>query len=378
MSTEQINIFISGDFAPNKFIYDIIENGNYHLLYNDILPLIKSSDISITNLERPLIEDGIPLDKTGPNLKAPIKCIEALKYAGFDMVTIANNHILDYGPEGLFSTMNVCDQYHIKHIGAGANLEEARRIQYFDLKGRRIAFINCCENEWSTTNGEEPGCNPLNEVDVYYQIEDAKTNANFVILIIHGGHETYEYPSPRMKKLYRWFVDLGVDAVIGHHTHCFSGYEIYKEKPIVYSLGNFIFPDDSPHSLWNIGAAAIVSIQGSSIGLALSPFTQGDGKNGVHLFNEREREEWLRREKDKTELIQDDKLLLLRFRDFVAQNERIYRGFLEPNTSPWILAAKNRGILPRTVRGSKRLLFWNIIRAESHRDIILELLSRDK
>jgi poly-gamma-glutamate synthesis protein (capsule biosynthesis protein) len=66
-------------------------------------------------------------------------------------------------------------------------------------------------------------------------------NSNYTILIVHGGHETFEYPRPRMKKLYRYFIDVGVDVVIGHHTHCFSGHEIYKGKPIFYSLGNFVF-----------------------------------------------------------------------------------------------------------------------------------------
>lgn len=378
MNDNTINIFISGDFAPRLRMNEVIANENYLSLYNDILPFIKEADISITNLESPLIEDGKPIAKTGPNLKAPLKSIEALKFAGFDMVTLANNHMMDYGKEGLFSTIQACEKNNIKHIGAGANNEEAKRIVYFEAKGHRIAFINCCENEWSTTHGETPGCNPLDEVGLFYQIQDAKAKADQVILIIHGGHETYEYPSPRMKKLYRWFVDLGVDAVIGHHTHCFSGYEVYKGKPIVYSLGNFVFDSDKRKSSWNIGAAAMLTIQESNIDLALYPFTQCDDSVGLHLFDEKKKEEWLEKEQIKTSQIQDDKLLYDKFKGFVAKQERLYRGYLEPKSPSWVLAAKNRGWLPRRICGAKRLLFQNIIRAEAHRDIVLELLSRDK
>lgn len=378
MNNKPINIFVSGDFAPRMRVNEVIKNSEYQLLFNDIMPLIQDADIAITNLESPLLEKGTPIAKTGPNLKAPIKSIEALKYAGFDMVTLANNHMMDYGQEGLFSTINSCEANQIKYLGAGTNLEEAKRIQYFELKERRIAFINCCENEWSTTQGEEPGCNPLNEVGIYYQIVEAKKDADFVILIIHGGHETYEYPSPRMKKLYRWFVDLGVDTVIGHHTHCFSGYEVYKGKPIVYSLGNFIFDSDKRNSSWNIGAAAMVSIQETKIELALYPFTQCDDSVGVQLFDEKEKEEWLAKEQIKTSQIQDDKLLYEKFKGFVAKQERLYRGYLEPKSPSWVLAAKNRGWLPRRICGAKRMLYQNIIRAEAHRDIVLELLSRDK
>lgn len=378
MNNETIKIFISGDFAPRLRVDEVIKKGDYQLLYNDILPLIKDADISITNLESPLIENGKPSAKTGPNLKAPVKSIEALKFAGINMVTLANNHMMDFGQEGLFSTIKACEENQIVHIGAGVNLEDAKRIQYFERKDKKIAFINCCENECSTTVGDEPGCNPLSEVGLFYQINEAKSNSDYVILIIHGGHETFEYPSLRMKKLYRWFVDLGVDAVVGHHTHCFSGFEIYKEKPIVYSLGNFIFDGDKRKSSWNIGAAAIVSIQESNVGLVLVPFAQCDDNVGVQLFEEKRKEDWFTKERLKTAIIQDDKLLYDEFRTFVATQERMYRGFLEPKSSSLILAAKNRGWLPRRVRGAKQLLLWNIIRAEAHRDILLELLTREK
>ena len=102
--------------------------------------------------------------------------------------------------------------------------------------------------------------------------QEAKANADFLILIIHGGHETYELPSPRMKKLYRWFIDLGVDAVIGHHTHCYSGSEVYKNKPIVYSLGNFIFDSKIRDASWNYGVFAVLSLSADRVIIELVPF----------------------------------------------------------------------------------------------------------
>jgi len=236
-----INIFISGDFAPSLRVSELIQNQEYHKIYNDMLPIIQEADISITNLELPLIDKGTPIDKTGPNLKAPINSIEALKFARFNMVTLANNHIMDYGAEGLFSTIKICKENNIDYLGAGSCLNEAKQVKYIYCKNAKIAFINVAENEWSSTFGNEPGVNPLNEISIFYQVKEAKQNADYTILIIHGGHETFEFPSPNMKERYRYFVDLGVDAVLGHHTHCFSGHEIYKGKLIIYSMGNFIF-----------------------------------------------------------------------------------------------------------------------------------------
>ena len=191
---DEISIFISGDFSPRHRASEVIRNKEFSLLYSDVLPYIQKADISITNLESPLIDDGIPISKTGPNLKSPIESVEALKFAGFDMVTLANNHMMDYGAEGLYSTISTCENNGIRCIGAGRNFIEASKICYFERKGKTIAFINCCENEWSTTVDANPGCNPLNEVNIYYQIQEAKANADFVILIIHGGmrHTNYQ------------------------------------------------------------------------------------------------------------------------------------------------------------------------------------------
>ena len=374
----EIKIFISGDFRPIGRINKLIENQNYDLIYNDILPIIKDSDISITNLECPLIENGIPIKKTGPNLKSSIKSIDALKYAGFNMVTLANNHMMDYDIDGLNSTIKICKKNDIEYIGAGQNITEAQTIKYFSIKNKKIAFINCCENEWSTTFGDYPGCNPLNEIDIYNQIKEAKSNSDYIIVIIHGGHEMYEYPSPRMKKLYRWFIDLGVDAVIGHHTHCFSGYEIYNKKPIVYSLGNFVFDNSKMrNNIWNYGAAAVLSISNNNLKLILHPYSQCNDKPGCTLLDDNKKEIWFKNENAKSIKIQNDKLLLDEYLSFINMKEKLYRNYLEPKSNKYIIAAKNKGILPRRINKEKALLYLNLIKTESHRDILLHILQNN-
>ena len=373
---DEISIFISGDFSPRHRASEVIRNKEFTLLYGDVLPYIQKADISITNLESPLIDDGIPIPKTGPNLKSSIESVEALKFAGFDMVTLANNHMMDYGAEGLYSTISTCENNGIRCIGAGRNFIEASKICYFERKGKTIAFINCCENEWSTTVDANPGCNPLNEVNIYYQIQEAKANADFVILIIHGGHETYELPSPRMKKLYRWFIDLGADAVIGHHTHCYSGSEVYKNKPIIYSLGNFIFYKKTPNPSWNIGVFSILSLTNDGVKIKLYPFEQFNSKMGLCLLAPDETNRWKQINKDKTEIINNDTKLTEMFEAFCSKNERLYRSYIEPNSNKYILAAKNRGWLKRHISGNKALLYLNIIGNESHRDLLLQLLKK--
>lgn len=373
-----INIFVSGDFAPKFRIMELIDKEDYQSVFNDILPIIKESDFSITNLESPLIDEGTPIAKTGPNLKASPKSIKALKYAGFDMVTLANNHIMDYGKEGLFSTMDLCEKENIGYVGAGKNLEEAQQIKYVTLQEKIVALISVCENEWSTTQGENAGANPLNEVLLYYQIQEAKTKSDYLIVFIHGGHELYEYPSPRMKRLYRWFVDLGADAVVGHHTHCFCGYEVYNGKPIFYSLGNFVFDRNVRDSIWNFGAAVVLKLNNDSVDFDLFPYEQCNNNPGIALLTGGRKERWEQEQKEKTSIILDDKDLDAHFEDFVKRSSRLYRSYLEPSRNKYVLAAMNKGVLPRRIKGEKRLLYNNIFRCESHRDVLLTLLKTDK
>lgn len=377
MGNNTIKILITGDFAPRLRVTEAILHGDYESIFGEIKPLIQKVDYSITNLEAPLIDNGIPIAKTGPNLKAPCKSIEALKYAGFNMVTLANNHIMDYGKDGLSSTIDLCRKNNIEYVGAGMNARQAQEIRYISLKGKSIACINIAENEWSTTTSERPGANALSEISVFYQINEAKQKADYTIIIIHGGHELYGLPSPRMKRLYRWFIDIGADAVISHHTHCFSGDEIYKTKPIVYSLGNFVFDHKtSRNTLWNKCAIAILEIQNDSIELKLIPMQQCGETIGAHLVDECKIAQFNSQRQWKNAIINNDKLLEQYYEEFVKSKTCLYSSYMEPIKNKYILGLMNRGILPRFVRGGYKRLLLNIIRTETHRDIILKILSK--
>ena len=180
-----------------------------------------------------------------------------------------------------------------------------------------------------------------------------------------------------MKKLYRWFIDLGADAVIGHHTHCYSGSEVYKNKPIVYSLGNFIFDSKIRDASWNYGVFAVLSLSADRVKIELVPFEQCNKQVGVCLLKSNEVERWINDDIQRNNIIQDDIKLEEEFNAFCKKNERQYRSYLEPNKNKYILAAKNRGWIKRNISGNKALLYLNIIRAEAHRDILINLLSNE-
>lgn len=123
-----------------------------------------------------------------------------------------------------------------------------------------MAFINSCEHEYSQANDENAGCCPLNPVSQYYTIIEAKKRADFVCVFVHSGVEHFQYPIVRMKSNYSFFIDSGDDAVINSHQHCYIGYEYYKEKPIVYGLGNLLFDNGMIDKKWNISYLAKVTL----------------------------------------------------------------------------------------------------------------------
>jgi poly-gamma-glutamate synthesis protein (capsule biosynthesis protein) len=126
-------------------------------------------------------------------------------------------------------------------VGAGADLEEARRALFLERKGWRIAVLAFAENEFGMATEAAAGANPLNPLRNLEDIRRASAQADLTLVLVHGGNEYNPVPSPRMRQTYRAFAEAGATAVVGGHTHCPQGFEIWRGVPVVYSLGNFLF-----------------------------------------------------------------------------------------------------------------------------------------
>ena len=135
--------------------------------------------------------------------------VAAIRYAGFNCCTLANNHILDQGKQCCLDTIEVLCNSSIDTVGAGKNATEAERVLYKDLCGETLAIINCCEHEFSIADETSAGANPLNPIRQYYIIQEARKKADYIIVIIHGGHEHFQLPTIRMQDTYRFFIDVG-------------------------------------------------------------------------------------------------------------------------------------------------------------------------
>ncbi len=377
MENREVNIFVSGDFCP---VERISESSYLDIssIFGELEKTIGNSDLAITNLECPLTNSETEINKTGPPLKASPDQIKTLKEVGFNLVTLANNHIMDYGQEGLKDTLEVLRTSNIGYVGADIDGLKASNIFYFEKSGTKIAILNFAENEWSTTKDESPGANPVNPIQSFYSIQEAKKSANAVIVINHGGNELYNLPSPNLKELLHFYADAGADCVINHHPHFISGYEIYKETPIFYSLGNFIF--DNPNyrnSEWNVGLALQLIWKQDRFDFELFTFNQCDEKVGITVHNNETKQLTLEKIESLNKIIVDDKKLEEHYEIYIQKKKRMYLSYLEPHKNKYLLALQNRNIFPRFWSKRKRLLLLNLIRCESHREALIHTLENE-
>lgn len=373
-----MKVLIAGDFAPRARLAKQIENKEFGTVFSEALrKIIQSADVSLVNFESPVIEAGSkPIPKCGPNLCCTKEAAEAVVFAGFTGVTLANNHILDYGVEGLNTTVETCNAAGLRTVGVGDNLQDAAQTLYTEYDGRTLAIINCCEHEFSIATEKSAGANPLNPVQQYYAIREARNKADYVLVIVHGGHEHFQLPSPRMKQLYRFFIDAGADAVVNHHQHCYSGYEVYRHKPIFYGLGNFCFDltNNSVGETWNLGYMVELTFD-KQLTFKIHPYRQ----YGLHPTIELLEVGSLDNQINKLNaVISNSEALRTHVEKYYKRCFNFERSLLEPYSGRVLGKLFSMGLLPKFVKGRKATAILNHVDCESHRDKLLYALNQEK
>lgn len=208
---------------------------------------LASADISVVNNEF-VYEDGeTPLAGKTYTFGAATENVKLLKIFSADLVTLANNHVYDYGEEGLISTLDTLDGAEIPYVGAGRNFEEASAIKYFVVKGKKIAFVSATEIEKFAKYTKEatensPGVIKTIDTSLFCGvIAEAKANADYVIACVHWGIEGKNDFEAEQRRMAEDYVKAGADVVIGGHPHRLQGVEFIEDTPVAYSLGNFWF-----------------------------------------------------------------------------------------------------------------------------------------
>jgi len=240
--SKQISIIIGADLAPRKTNHSLFSEGLVDQLVDEkLLQILKSADYRIFNLESPLTDNISPISKDGPCLAAPASSIRGIKQLNPSILTLANNHIMDQGEQGLFDTMNLLAENEILYTGAGKDPDNAAKPAIIECNGIKAGIYACAEHEFSIAEEGKPGANPFDPLETPDHIAMLKSECDFVIVLYHGGREYYRFPSPNLQKACRKMAEKGADLIICQHSHCIGSFEKYRDTVIVYGQGNFLF-----------------------------------------------------------------------------------------------------------------------------------------
>ncbi|UJF29141.1 CapA family protein [Kaistella sp. 97-N-M2] len=374
----QFSIVISGDLCPTKDTEHHFISGDHEQIFGDCLPFFENADFLVGNLEFVLTDDPKPIKKSGPILYGDTAFVNIFKKAGFDLLSLANNHIKDCGEEGVQSTLKAVAKIGINTFGAARNLIEAKKPFIKEIKGKKIAFLTFAEQEFNTASENEYGANffdPYEDLDL---IAEIKKRVDHLIILYHGGIEYYEYPSPLLQKKCRRFIDKGADLVTCQHSHCIGTIERYQDKTIVYGQGNTLFGYREGNDSWNQGLLLDVQFNENDFKINYKG-VQAIKEGGIRLLTEKENQKLLKKIEERSKLVNDSVFIRESWQKFCRKKESLYlpqylalnRYFIHLNR--W---TNNKFIsvffLKKYLRSSH-----NIMRCEAHNEVIQTILKRN-
>jgi capsule synthesis protein PGA_cap len=376
-----VRLLFGGDFAPNGR-YEALIATRAGEIFGQANQASNAADFTIFNLETPICDQLVSIEKSGPAIRASSETLRALNEAGVDAVCLANNHILDYGKKGLSQTLDALQARGIRHVGAGLSRDTAETPLRVEIRGRRISILAFAEREFNLSDDEQAGAAILDPIDAATMILQERSQADAIVVCFHGGNEYFSYPRPGLRKVCQFLIDIGADAVIGHHPHVPGPYEIHQGKPIIYSLGNLIFDTNNPPPNWDEGYLAGLDLKFAedgleSVGVELIPYRQAVSQNGLQLMKGQERSEFLARiERMRDHLENRPQEWLAKWNRFVEEKRA---QTLIDISSPFRFRGLRRLMAFSLIRKliappSRRLLRLNLLRCASHRELLISVL----
>ena len=241
-SLGRVSILAAGDVMLGSWIDQVTRTRGWTYPFMQLDSIVNRADIFFCNLEAPFGTSGIAFEKTYTFRVSP-DLVQILTAGRINVVSLANNHMMDYGAEPLQATMELLEKNNIYHSGAGINLPEARKPARMEIKGKNISFacysLTFPEEFWATDTSAGT-CFPSHSF-VFRDLKKFKSDSDLLVVSFHWGGELLTTPKEYQIELAHQVIDAGADLILGHHPHVIQGIEIYKGKVIAYSLGNFIF-----------------------------------------------------------------------------------------------------------------------------------------
>jgi hypothetical protein len=231
-----------GDIQLSGTIGSVIKNSHINSPFRNVIHELKNATFTIGNLEFPASKNLNPkFTSSQINFAVKPEHLKVLNDSGITHLSLANNHILDWGIEGIKTTQSILSEIGIKYFGSGINEEEANQVLIKNINGTTVALLAFCKKGYFCAKDNKPGATEFNIKNIVSKIIKLRDSVNFIIVLPHWGTEFSFYPDPEQISKSHKIIDAGADAIVGHHPHVLQGWEIYKDKPIFYSIGSFLY-----------------------------------------------------------------------------------------------------------------------------------------
>jgi poly-gamma-glutamate capsule biosynthesis protein CapA/YwtB (metallophosphatase superfamily) len=252
-----------GDIMLDRALGTKISAGDIDYPFANIALPLQQADLTIGNVESALGNIGTPADKAYP-FRAPVDAALSLAHAGFDIVSLANNHAMDYGPDALLQAITLLKAAGVTPVGAGENVAAAHTPYITERNGLRLAFLSYVnvpveylgfDTQTWTATADTPGLAWATPEQIMMDVTAVSSQVDHVIVLLHSAYEYVESPSPPQMAAARAAIDAGAVLVIGHHAHILQGIEFYRDGVIIYGTGNFAFeidgePETAVFNIW--------------------------------------------------------------------------------------------------------------------------------
>lgn len=267
-TAETFTIFLAGDVLPGKRLSKRIKKYGPAYPFANLKERMESCDLAFANLESAISTRGEPVWMKKHLLRASPEDGKSLAFSGLDLVSLANNHAMDFGEPAFLDTLDELSNMHISVVGGGRNQKEASAPWEIALGSAPVAFL--AYSVWTSplieAGQDRAGINPFVQETAEKQIRDLKSRGRVVIVSMHWGQEHTPIPTAQQVRMAHGLIDAGADAVAGHHPHCPQSVEVYRGKPVFYSLGNFVFGLNNLDAVHNL--SAILTFEGDRLLLA--------------------------------------------------------------------------------------------------------------
>lgn len=277
-NTDEIVMLFTGDIYLSDYILNPYEKkGIDGILSQGIQEEFQKANFVMANEEFPFSKRGSKAEDKQFTFRVDPKYVQIFNDMMINVVTLGNNHVLDYGTQALQDTFSTLQDAKIPYVGAGNNLKEARETEYFDVGEKTIAVLGASRvipvTDWNAGENKPGLFTTYDPTALIAEIKAAKTQSDYVIVYVHWGIERKNHPEEYQRNMAKQYIDAGADLVVGSHPHVLQGVEYYKDKPIIYSLGNFIFYNSIPQT-----ALLKVTLQEENVKVDLLPAKAENGK----------------------------------------------------------------------------------------------------